>query len=245
MRIAHISDLHLRHHLQGTSAVPTRLSRQMVELYPRALDRIVSAAPDLIVVSGDLVDHPFEEMDRADHLAAGEQDLRWHAQILTGLGMPVVVLPGNHDHLPLYHQVFDQETDLDVKGTRILSFADVEGDDNVPRRTNGERARFEACLVDDDPRPQIHLQHYLVYPRRDEGYPHTYEDGEQMRQAMTESGRVRLCLSGHYHLGHEPECVDGIWFAVAPAFCEAPHAWRVYDLEPAGGGLTWHQEQLS
>ena len=244
MRIAHISDFHLRHHLTGTSAAPKRRSREMVEFFPRALERIVHASPDLIVVSGDLVDHPFEDMDRADHLTAGEQDLRWHADLLASLAVPVVALPGNHDHLTLFHRVFDLQTDQDIDGVRVVSFADAEGDDNVPQRVAAERERFDGVLSDDDVRPQIHLQHYLVYPRRDEGYPHTYADGDALRRAMRVSGRVRLCLSGHYHPGHEPECVDGTWFAVAPAFCEAPHAWRIYDLQITTGSLTWQQEEL-
>ena len=244
MRIVHISDFHLRHCLDGTSAVPARLSRKMVDCIPIAMRRIVDAGADLIVVSGDLVDHPFEDVDSADHLERGRIDLQWYVDTLSIRDVPVVVLPGNHDHLRLFHEVFHLPVDLDVGGVRVVSFADAEGEGHIPQRVGDEHARFEQVLTDDDRRPQIHLQHYLVYPRRDEGYPHTYGNGGEMRQAITNSGRVRMCLSGHYHPGHDPECVQGTWFAVAPAFCESPHPWRIYDLDVDSGDLNWHAREL-
>ena len=244
MIIAHISDFHLRQHLKGTSAALGRLSREMVDKVPRALEQIVEAHPDLVVVSGDLIDHPFEDMDHPDHLDAGRRDLRWFSEALSVLPMPTVVLPGNHDHLVLFHEQFQIPVDFIVKGLRILSFADAEGENHIPQRQGDERVLFDQALADQDPRPQVHLQHYLVYPRRDEGYPHTYGDAEALRTAIARSGRVRLCLSGHYHPGHEPECVDGTWFSVAPAFCEAPHRWRLYRLDVDGCTLTWEPRQL-
>ena len=244
MRIVHISDFHLRHHLEGTSAAPARLSRKMVDCIPVAMQRIADEKADLIVVNGDLVDLPFDEMDSAEHLEQGKKDLQWYVDPLSMPDVPVVVLPGNHDHLRLFHDVFHMPVDLDVGGVRVVSFADAEGEGHIPQRVNDERARFEQVLMDDDRRPQIHLQHYLVHPRRDEGYPHTYGDGDQMRQAITNSGRVRMCLSGHYHPGHDPERVDGTWFAVAPAFCESPHLWRIYDLDVDSGELSWYAREL-
>ncbi len=243
MRIAHISDFHLRGHLAGTSASPKRRSREMVERIPQAMQSIVDDEPDLIVVSGDLVDHPFEGMNRPDHLAQGAKDLQWCVTALSNQGVPTILLPGNHDHLALFRDMIDLPTDIDIGGVRVISFADAEGEDHVPERVDDEREHFLRVLGDDDPRPQIHLQHYLIYPRRDEGYPHTYRDGESMRAAIKQSGRVRMCLSGHYHPGHDPECVDKTWFAVAPAFCEAPHAWRIYDIDIARGSVSWFQRQ--
>ncbi|MBT7594837.1 MAG: hypothetical protein HN559_07990, partial [Gemmatimonadetes bacterium] len=48
MRIVHISDFHLRHHLEGTSAAPARLSRKMVDCIPVAMQRIADEKADLI-----------------------------------------------------------------------------------------------------------------------------------------------------------------------------------------------------
>jgi hypothetical protein len=41
---------------------------------------------------------------------------------------------------------------------------------------------------------------------------------------------VTLALSGHFHPGENPVLYKGIYFAVAPAFCEAPHSFRIYDI---------------
>ena len=55
MRIAQISDLHLRHHLPGTASLAVRLSRLMPERFAQALERIRALSPDILVISGDLL----------------------------------------------------------------------------------------------------------------------------------------------------------------------------------------------
>ena len=92
------------------------------------------------------------------------------------------------------------------------------------------------------PYPQIHVQHYIVWPPRNESYPHTYGDGEDMRDAIVANGAVRLVLSGHYHAGVEPFAEANAWFATVPAFCETPHPFWAYDL--TGSDLAWTQYEL-
>src|SRR5262249_34886469 len=70
LRIAHLSDLHL--------GLPSRGQRAV----ERAVDWVASRAPDLIVITGDLVSRP-----------AGEVTLR---RLLSRLGPALAVL-GNHD----------------------------------------------------------------------------------------------------------------------------------------------------
>ena len=202
IRIAHISDLHLRSSLPGTSSVSRRLSRSMPALLEEAVREIGAAAPDLVAVTGDLVDHPLYDRSGAAFAAEGERDLRLVRRTFDGLRCPVVFLHGNHDHPGLFRRVFpDQASDFDVGGWRVLVFNDDEVDCHQPQRMGGERGRFLAALGDGDPRPQVHLQHYLVAPERNEGYPHTYREAESLKAAIASGGRVRLVLSGHYHAG--------------------------------------------
>jgi hypothetical protein len=52
-----------------------------------------------------------------------------------------------------------------------------------------------------------------------------------MRDAIIGAGHVRLVLSGHYHAGVPLFYEQGVWFATARAFTEAPHPYAIYDLE--------------
>lgn len=246
MRIAHISDLHLRHHLPGTAEIPTRLSRQMPVAFAQALGEIQTHTPDLLVLSGDLLDFPFEGMDDPLLQSAGLADLRLIADLLAPLPFPQVIIPGNHDHPALVEHLFPAgDGELTVAGYRILAFLDQEGPQHVPQRTGSERRRFMAALADERSLPQVHVQHYVVWPERNADYPHTYGDGAAMREAIIASGSVRLVLSGHYHPG-VPLFVDkGVYFATVSAFAEDPHCFAIYDLgNDPNGGVTGRTYRL-
>lgn len=237
MRIAHISDLHLRHHLPGTAEIPTRLSRQMPGYFAQALDQIQRYTPDLLVLSGDLLDFPFEGMDDPLLQSAGLADLRLIAGLLAPLRIPQVVVPGNHDHPALVEHLFPAgDGEITVGGYRILAFRDHEGPHHVPQRTGSERQRFFSALADRDSLPQVQVQHYVVWPERNAEYPHTYGEGAAMREAIIASGSVRLVLSGHYHAGVPLFADKGVYFATVPAFAEAPHPFAIYDLDDAPDG---------
>lgn len=246
MLIAHLSDLHLRHHLPGSAAIPARRSRVMPELLARALGLIGQAHPDLLVLSGDLLDYPLDQLEESAIQELGEQDLRLIAGILTRAPCPVVAVPGNHDHMGLMQRVFGHlPKDQVVAGHRVLTFWDTENAHHVPKRVGDERRRFQRALADaaaGGALPQIHVQHYLVWPERNDDYPHTYGDGADLREAIAASGRVRLVLSGHYHRGEPPLAEKGAYFATVPAFCEAPHPIWLYQL--AGDAVHWRALQV-
>jgi 3',5'-cyclic AMP phosphodiesterase CpdA len=244
MRLAHISDLHLRYHLPGTAEIPTRLSRLMPDTFARALDEIQAHRPDVLVLSGDLLDFPFEGMNDPVLQSAGLADLQLIADLLAPLPMPQLVIPGNHDHPALVEHVFPAGSgEITVKGYRILAFRDQEGPQHVPQRTGDERQRFRSALAGGHSLPQVHVQHYVVWPERNADYPHTYGEGAAMREAITASGNVRLVLSGHYHAGVPLFADKGVYFATIPAFTEAPHPYTIYDLE--GDTVTGQTYRMS
>lgn len=228
LRIAHLSDFHLRHHLPGTSAVPRRLSRRMPGLIEEAVQCLRREAPDVVAVTGDLLDYPLYDLHEGALADRGTRDLELIRELFEPLTCPVAFLYGNHDHPGLFREVFrDQPTELEVKGHRIFLFFDDEVRHNIPQRMGTERERFLAALADADPRPQIHLQHYLTAPEMDHGYPMNYAEAESMRAALEADPRARLVLSGHYHQGISPFMGGSTWYATAPAFCERPHAFQL------------------
>jgi predicted MPP superfamily phosphohydrolase len=232
MRIAHISDLHLRHHLPGTASIATRLSRAMPDYFAQALTQIDALSPDLLVVTGDLIDYPLDALDDSLVQEQGRQDLELIAGLLADLPMPIAMVHGNHDHPALIRQVFGHlSNDQIVNGYRVLTFSDDEAPNHVPVRAGQEEARFLAALHDQTSLPQIHVQHYIIWPERNKEYPHTYGTGAKMRDAIIGAGHVRLVLSGHYHAGVPLFQDKGVWFATARAFTEAPHPYAIYDLE--------------
>lgn len=232
MRIGHISDFHLRYNLPGTSAVAARRSREMPEKIARAVDVLRAEGVDWVAVTGDLVDHPFGQMHSPDNLQLGEADLRLVHDLLQPLACPVFALYGNHDHPLLFRRVFGvEEEGVDVGDYRVYCFYDEEGADHVPVRIGAELERFHAALEDGYAHRQIHLQHYLIHPQKDEGYPHTYGTSAWLKSALEASEKVHLSLSGHYHPGVSVLTEGRLHYAVAPAFCEAPHRFAIYELD--------------
>ena len=239
MRIAHISDLHLRHHLPGTAYHADRLSRAMPEYFARALTQIGEHAPDCLVVSGDLLDYPFDDLGKPvndpETQAQGLQDLALIADLLTTLPVPALLVHGNHDHPALFDQVFGHiPWQQEVGDYQLIAFRDDEGPGNVPVRQGEMQRRFQAALDDLDSPPQVHIQHYMVWPERNEEYPHTYGAGAAMREAILATGHVRLVLSGHYHRGVPLFADKSSYFATVRGFTTSPHPFAIYDLHDDG-----------
>ncbi|HWL53048.1 MAG TPA: HAD-IIIA family hydrolase [Chthoniobacteraceae bacterium] len=252
LRLAHLSDLHFRQALPGTSAVGRRRSRS--NAFAEALSRLDRNGIDLIAVTGDLLDAPLCVVDGIPHpftlpegpgpwLEAIRADYRQLRQQLEATGIPFIVLPGNHDHPALFAEVFgDLEPEQFHGGFRVVSFIDFEQEGHAPRRLTPSRDRFHAVLHDDDPTPQIHLQHYLLAPAPTGSYPYHYPEHLFLQQQIERSGRVTLCLSGHYHPGTPltPLGSGNTFCTVAPALGEAPHSWRVYEITPGNISMETH-----
>jgi Icc protein len=216
----------------------------MPSLFERAVQKVKSYQPDLFVLSGDLIDYPLELFDDPFLQEQGRKDLTLVRELMDNLTCPVAVVYGNHDHPVLFRQVFeDVRTEQRVHRVRVLSFLDEEGPDNVPVRSGEEYLRFRATLARRDAVPQVHVQHYVVWPERNADYPHTYGEGRSLRDAIVANGNVRLVLSGHFHAGVEPTQEGNVWFATVPAFCEFPHPFWIYDLNDHD--LTWSQHNLA
>ena len=239
--IGHLTDLHARQALHGSSAVLARRSRDVFDLLPGAIDILKTQGVNFLAITGDLIDVPtfilapndYYQVPLADWLSLAEADYERIKEILDASALPYTVLPGNHDYEPILWQVFEKSPLYFAvePGYRLVRFFDREWAGHIPRRFDRERKLWERMLSDEKSPPQIHLQHYVVTPELNEGYPHTYFEGENLKERIAASGRVILSLSGHYHRGTDLISADGSYFAVGPAFCEFPHPFRIYEVE--------------
>ncbi|MBN8215606.1 MAG: HAD-IIIA family hydrolase [Spirochaetes bacterium] len=253
LRIAQLTDFHLRRKLPGSSFTPRRRSRLMPAILEAALAEVRAAKADFIAVTGDLVDVPGWLLSGDDYypypvkktLIQAIADYRLIKRLLDATGIPYLAVPGNHDHLSSFYKVFPHGPwERDLHGLRILAFPDREHEAHHAQRLDAERLRWERALSDGDPRPQLHLAHYLITPEHNEGYPHNYLESASLLTANTESGKHALVLQGHFHPGSRPEKHGNMVYATAPTLCVAPHPWRLYTLAMKGERFTLQWKEI-
>ena len=152
LRILHVTDLHYRGDVPGTSEIACRRSRRIPELLDRLEARLDALAPDVIAITGDLLHAPYglfrgdNRFDLGDFLPAVAADYRNLRLRFESWGRPYLVLPGNHDHEPSFFAEFQQEPELELGEHRLIAFRDREHAGNVPFRVDDERTRFAAAL---------------------------------------------------------------------------------------------------
>jgi histidinol-phosphate phosphatase family protein len=203
----------------------------MPAMFTQAVQHINSENPDLVVVTGDLLDYPLYALRDNTTQQRAIEDLHLVRKPLDDLDCPYVIIHGNHDHPDLVQSVFSDISDeMVVAGHRVVTFHDYEADFHIPQRLGDEREKFLRVLEQTD-LPQIHVQHYLVWPQMSEGYPHSYREARSMRDQIVDSETVRLVLSGHYHRGIGPLRERDTWFSATPSFGEPPHRYRMYELD--------------
>ncbi len=205
VRIAHLSDLHMETAPEARIPGVRRALRESAAL-------IRQASPDWIVVSGDLTSYG----------SADPAQLREAQRWLNDLGIPYLVVPGNHDlgaNAPrgqrypdseYYHagpwssthfaQVFDQRPVVveQVGPLRLIGMALREGDPDGVLDT----VRTELAASD---RPTVLIGHYPLIPVQSQGVLATFgEDfvpqvGRALRALIRAHRHVILYAAGHVH----------------------------------------------
>ncbi len=239
-RLLHFTDLHLRCRQPGTVKNPLRLCRDMPEVLNRFTGRIKEFQPDVLVMSGDVLDIPDEvitggtpdERSHDEWMDYVKSDYRLVWDWFEATNVIYVVIPGNHDHEGAFADAFGGPPEpSDLAGLRFFCFWDKQVDIRLPQRTGGQKKLFEKAVTDaEHDCPQAHVQHYMIDPPTfAKGQRYDYEDSRDMKKDAERSGRVRATLSGHYHPGSLVK-ENGIVHSVPPAFCEALHPFRLYDI---------------
>ena len=230
MKIAQITDLHLRYHLPGTSAVRNRQSRFMSGLLAQSLEYLRQEQINLVVLSGDLVDAPDDEsVDPAKLPALVLREYQHFKEILETSGLPYHCMPGNHDDLGLFFTVFGRQPEFEIKDHFFCTFYDHQHEGIPIFRENEQWQQFEKVIAQPGPRNQIHLQHYLIRPEYNDGWPHTYANAGEISTLLEKSQRVLLTLSGHYHKGANLSC-EGVRYHTAKSFCDPPCHFYVIEI---------------
>lgn len=251
VRILQVTDFHLREALPGHNGHVHRLSRHVPKLLEALTPRIRDEAPDLVALTGDLLDVPHALLDgdkSYDLKTLVQQSLADYGLVrrwLEGLGRRWMVLPGNHDYGPAFDVAFGTSPEvLPLRGVAVHAFRDWEQAGNQALRIGASRARFEHVLENaTEASREVHLQHFVVRPHIDHDYPLLYGDSDDIAARVAAAPGRRLLLSGHWHGGTPMVEIGNAQSAVCPAFCEPPHPYRVFEMA-ADGAVTIREEAL-
>ncbi len=205
-RIVQISDTHLSH--RRAYAVPN------VEA---VLDWIEADPPDLVVHTGDITADDPDDAEEAD----------FARQLLLGRGLPLVVLPGNHDVGGFSGDLVDDRRIDGVPGSVGIGLLDGRAPPwrlvgaNVYRLDRADHLGWlrDALATDEPITLFLHQPICLVRPDLADEGDWSLADGRRVPRcsdAMRDRP-VRVVASGHLHryrAGTLPGGIDAVW---APA----------------------------
>jgi 3',5'-cyclic-AMP phosphodiesterase len=221
MLIAQISDLHIKPAGQfayrriDTAAALARCIKELNRFGPR---------PDLVVISGDLVDAPSKKA--YDNLVA----------LLSSLEIPFAAVPGNHDDRDLMRAALPggyARPSGAMHSLRTVGDVDVVlVDSTVPGRDYGtldveSLAWLESVLAASSSRPALLFMHHPPFAT---GIGHM--DVQNLRNAgdfaaiLHRHSRVRLVAAGHVH-----RATLTSFAGAAATICPAPNHAVALDLD--------------
>ncbi len=236
MRILQISDFHLR----GDGALSFQVvdTAAYLEKTVKHLKHVFSLknqAPDMIVVTGDLAD------------SGDEHAYRMVYEALSGFGVPVFAVPGNHDRrdrmkalLPGW-TIENPETApylcyaVEKEGTRLLFLDTMEPGSHSGHMREAETAWLEKELQAHPNLPTLIFMHHPPFITGMGAMDEPYENREVLRAVIEKAPWVKLCC-GHMH-----RPIFTTW-AKAPCVT-APAASMQIELDfSAEGGDTFRME---
>jgi len=225
MLIAHITDLHIK--LPGKLAYGIVDSADFLKRCVNALQSL-DPQPDLIVVTGDLVDTG----DAAEYAHL--------QQLLAPLQIPLLVVPGNHDERESMRFSFPLQDW--VASSDFLQFSGIFGplrivglDTVVPGEGRGElcAARLgwlTETLSADRETPTLILMHHPPFLT---GIGHMDKIGLKGRETFAEilslHAQVKLILCGHLH-----RPISSVVGGCLALTCPSPAHQVAFDLRPDG-----------
>lgn len=196
MLIAHLSDPHLRPRGQlyqgvvDSNAMFAAALAQLAALDPR---------PDLVLLTGDVV----EEGTAEEYAVA--------AEMLAGIGLPLLVIPGNHDEREAFRACFAAHAHLPATGPLHFVVGDhgpvriVALDVTVPGEHHGDfdnaaAVWLEATLAAEPERPTLLMMHQPPFASGIH-YIDQYNcrGGERLAAVVARHASVERVLCGHIH----------------------------------------------
>jgi 3',5'-cyclic AMP phosphodiesterase CpdA len=220
--VAQISDLHVKPPgllAYGRVDTAAALARCVAEL-----NRLESP-PDLVVISGDLVDTPLQA--EYDHLVT----------LLAPLALPFAAIPGNHDDRSLFRAAFPDQAYAPAAGALNMVHAVGEIDvvlldSTVPGAAHGVLDRdtlgwLDATLAASTSRPALLFLHHPPFAT---GIAHM--DVQSLRNApdlatiLRRHPRARLVAAGHVH-----RATLATFAGIAATICPVPSHAVALDLD--------------
>jgi Icc protein len=212
--IAQISDLHIK--------APGDLAYGRVDT-AKALERCVAELnaldprPDLVVISGDLVDTP----------TPGEYEHLW--RLLAPLKIPFIGVPGNHDSRAMMRAAFPDRAYAQASGpldqARTVGPLDIIAlDSHVPGKPHGMLETttldwLEATLASSRQRPALVFLHHPPFRT---GIEHMdvqdLFNADALAAVLRRHPRVQIVAAGHVH-----RATLSRFAGVAATICPAPN----------------------
>lgn len=204
-KIVQITDPHL-----GPDKEYRLAGIQTISSFEVVLEDALEHAPDLLLITGDIVADP----DPAAY--------RYFFAAMEATGVPMVWLPGNHDDAKMAESVINStryEKSHDVGNWRLLLL-----DSMVPGTPNGclgddELVFFEKAMAENtQDHLLICLHHHPIKVGSDWIDQQLVADSEKFLQIVESTDRVRMVVWGHVHQVVEQMRGD-VFFASAPSTC--------------------------
>jgi 3',5'-cyclic-AMP phosphodiesterase len=196
MLIAQISDTHIKP--EGRLAYRRVDTTMFLARCVEHIRRLVPA-PDVVLVTGDLVD------------AGLEDEYRRLRRLLAPLPMPVYVIPGNHDAREPLRRVFGEDGYLPDSGEFLHYVIDLHAvrlvalDTLVPGQGGGHLgvarlAWLEARLAEAPARPTLVFMHHPPFSTGIAGMDEqALEDGEALGALVRRHPQIEGVVCGHVH----------------------------------------------
>ena len=169
-----------------------------------------------------------------------DADLVSLREMLTGSGLPFVIISGNHDPAPeAFYRVLPRPPRVLHSGNcEIITFGDDAFDYELRCASRQPELLAEMHqLLSSTPSGvelTILLQHYVLYPEQDHhdsDYRYNYLNDAEIRAIMEASPRRLLSLSGHLHRGHPLVTHNGVTYFIGAALCEHPFPYYLLDTD--------------
>ncbi|MBN24815.1 MAG: metallophosphoesterase [Alteromonadaceae bacterium] len=211
-KVAQISDCHLfaDKHQAGYQGINPHNSLQAV------LADVACHQPDLVILSGDV--------SAEDCAAKGLASYRLFSQLWqqSKLTAPLLVIPGNHDHLESLNSELNDSAGWPVSLNAGACWQ-VHGLNTKTDDTCGEISTSELAYLTEQVQLNRTLHHLLVvhhHPHACGGWMdnHPWRNSEVFLQRVAQLPQIKVVLHGHIHHASEMQSEQCV-FMSAPSTC--------------------------
>ena len=231
MKVLVIGDLHYRS--DGFSLIPERKTKYGIEFLKR-IKRRLNENIDVIVIAGDILDDGENPDSEKEYIEI--------KKVLDEFNVKkVLVAFGNHDkNTEKFYKIFGENRFFIYDNFLFYVFCDRYYEGDICIRDNEEIENFKNFVRENSYKKIIVIQHNVIYPEIESSYPYNLKDYQKIHSLYKENN-VFLSISGHYHKGIQLINKDGIFYFTAPAICEEPFKYFIFDI---GNSIKIKEEKI-